>query len=208
MDCVASPAAIVQTIIELMDCDSKDEQFDDVVTVLALKLPRLQRNRIPKYCEEVLSRYFNFELKRLFRLSRETFHKLVLDYMASPFFPQEDDQSMYNLADRFNLAVSTVHSSVEQMLDFLNSMSAEVIVWPHRQEQERSKTGFLVKSAGKGPQNTIGCIDGCHIEITKPTESPSSYYTLVKEEVDARIGFLETAPKGQSVPSFSAAPNT
>ncbi|KAH6920861.1 hypothetical protein HPB50_028150 [Hyalomma asiaticum] len=128
MDCVASSAAIVQTIIELIDSDSEDEEFDDVVTVLALKLARLQRNRIPKYCEEVVSRYFDFEFKRLFRLSRETFHKLVLDYMASPFFPNTTrgrpkvsaektclvilcylggQCSMYNLADRFDLAVST-----------------------------------------------------------------------------------------------------
>lgn len=66
------------------------------------------------------------------------------------------------------------------MLDFLNSVSAEVIAWPDRQEQERSKAGFLAKSDGKGPQNTIGCIDGCHVEINKPTESPNSYYNRKK----------------------------
>lgn len=52
--------------------------------------------------------------------------------------------------------------------------------WPDRQEQERSKAGFLAKSDGKGPQNTIGCIDGCHVEINKPTESPNSYYNRKK----------------------------
>ncbi|KAH6935219.1 hypothetical protein HPB50_004788 [Hyalomma asiaticum] len=55
MNCVAPSAAIVRTIPELMDSDSEDEEFDDVVTVLALKLAKIQRNRIPKYFEEVLA---------------------------------------------------------------------------------------------------------------------------------------------------------
>ncbi|XP_072140969.1 uncharacterized protein [Dermacentor andersoni] len=202
MDCGASSAAIVQTVIELMDSDSEDEDFDDIVTILALKLTRLQRNRIPKYCEEVVSRYFDFEFKRLFRLSRETFDRLATGYMASPFFPSATRRgrprvsaektclvvlcylggqcSMYSLADRFDLAVSTVHSCVVRMLDFLNSVSEEVIAWPGRQEQERSKASFLAKTGGKGPQNTVGCIDGCHVEINKPTESPHSYYNRKK----------------------------
>lgn len=201
MDSVAPYAAIVQSVIELMDSDSEDEAFDDVVAIVALKLTRLQGNRIPRYCEEVVSRYFDFEFKKLFRLSRDTFDRLVVGYMASPFFPNATrgrprvsaektclvvlcylggQCSMYSLADRFDIAVSTVHSCVERMLDFLNSVSAEVIAWPDRQEQERSKAGFLAKSDGKGPQNTIGCIDGCHVEINKPTESPNSYYNRKK----------------------------
>lgn len=60
---------------------------------------------------------------------------------------------MNSLADRFDITqlhithytVSTVHSCVERMLDFLNSVSAQVIAWPDRREQERSKAGFLAK---------------------------------------------------------------
>ncbi|KAH6932240.1 hypothetical protein HPB50_004042 [Hyalomma asiaticum] len=55
MNCVAPSAAIVRTNVELMDSDSEDEEFDDVVTVLALRLTRIQRNRIPRYFEEVLA---------------------------------------------------------------------------------------------------------------------------------------------------------
>ncbi|KAH6942933.1 hypothetical protein HPB50_012237 [Hyalomma asiaticum] len=57
MDCTALPAAIVQTVAELMKSDSENEKFEIVVTGLALKLTRLQRNRIPKYCQELPSRY-------------------------------------------------------------------------------------------------------------------------------------------------------
>ncbi|KAH9365796.1 hypothetical protein HPB48_000046 [Haemaphysalis longicornis] len=196
MDFVAPSAAIIQSVIGLMDFDSQDEAFDDVVAIVALKLTRLPRNRIPRYCEEVVSRYCDFEFKKLFPPILETFDRLVVRYMASPFFsnatsgrPRVSAQktcfvvlcylggqcSMYSLADRFDIAVSTVHSCVERMLDFLNSLSAEMITWPDRQEQECSKAGFLAKSDDKGPQNTVGCIDGCHVEINKPTESPNSY---------------------------------
>ncbi|KAH6942674.1 hypothetical protein HPB50_009225 [Hyalomma asiaticum] len=46
-------AAIVRTNVELMDSDSEYEEFDGVVTVLALKLTKIQRSRIPRYLEEV-----------------------------------------------------------------------------------------------------------------------------------------------------------
>ncbi|KAH7955377.1 hypothetical protein HPB52_000799 [Rhipicephalus sanguineus] len=39
---------IVQSFIELMDSDSEDEVFDDVVAIVVLKLTRLQCNRIPE----------------------------------------------------------------------------------------------------------------------------------------------------------------
>ncbi|KAH6945931.1 hypothetical protein HPB50_010751 [Hyalomma asiaticum] len=48
-------STIVRTNVQLMDSDSEDEEFDDVVTVLALRLTRIQRNRIPRYFEEVLA---------------------------------------------------------------------------------------------------------------------------------------------------------
>ncbi|KAL1442708.1 hypothetical protein MTO96_046285 [Rhipicephalus appendiculatus] len=40
------------------------------------------------------------------------------------------------------------------VLNLLQSMSVEVLVWPDQQRQECIKAGFLVKSAGKG--STIG----------------------------------------------------
>ncbi|KAH6947450.1 hypothetical protein HPB50_019043 [Hyalomma asiaticum] len=55
MDCVVPSEATFRTVVELMDFDGGDEEFDDVVTLLALKLTRIQRNRIPMYLEEVLA---------------------------------------------------------------------------------------------------------------------------------------------------------
>lgn len=200
MDC-PTLATVVQVAMELVDSDSEDEEFDDLVAALAVKLVRKDRNRIPLYCEEVVWRYFEFEFKRMFRLSRETFNGLADRYRASPFFPElhggrprisaektclvvltylGNQCSMYSIADRFDICESSVHACIERVLDLLHSLSAEVIAWPDEREQEVVKAGFLLKSAGKGPRNTIGCVDGSHVEINTPSESPQSYFNRKK----------------------------
>lgn len=75
---------------------------------------------------------------------------------------------------------SCVHACIERVLDLLHSTSEKVVAWLDQQQQERSKGGFLIKSAGKGPRNTIGCVDGSHIEINTPTESSHSYFNRKK----------------------------
>ncbi|KAH7979011.1 hypothetical protein HPB49_007772 [Dermacentor silvarum] len=193
-------STVVHVAMELVESENDDE-FDDLVAIMAVKLARVDRNRIPRYCEDVVGRYFGFEFKRMFRLSRETFSDLVARYESSPFFPDSpggrtritaektclvvlsyigSQSSMYCLADRFDLSESSVLVCIERLFNFLNSISGEVIAWPSGHDQERTKAGFLVKSSGKGPRNTIGCIDGCHIEINKPTESSQSYFNRKK----------------------------
>lgn len=94
---------------------------------------------------------------------------------------------MYALADRFDISVSSVHACIERVLDFFNKISASVIAWPNQQQQERSKAGFLAKAGGKGPCNTIGCVDGCHVEINKPDQFALHFISL------ARVCLLECA---------------
>ncbi|KAH8009945.1 hypothetical protein HPB51_023001 [Rhipicephalus microplus] len=220
-------STFVHVAKELMDSDS-DEEYDDLVAAIAMKSARLDRNRIPRYCEDVVDRYFGFEFKRMFRLSRETFGDLVARYQTSSFFPHSpggrprisadktclvvlsylgSQSSMYSLAYRFDISELSVRTCIERVLNFLLSISEEVISWPDSREQERIKTGFLLRSEGKGPRNTIGCVDGCHIEIKKPEESPHSYSnrkkfpSVVLQEIcndrnkfiDVLIGFLGSA---------------
>lgn len=98
---------------------------------------------------------------------------IVLSYLGN-------QSSMNSAADRFDVTESSVVPCLRRVLDFLLDISAEVITWPDTAEMARSKASFLAKSGGKGPRNTVGCIDGSHVEILKPEESSASYINRKK----------------------------
>ncbi|KAL1473751.1 hypothetical protein MTO96_038504 [Rhipicephalus appendiculatus] len=72
--------------MELVESDSEDEELDAVLCQIGAQLVRSDRNRTPRYYDEVVARYSDYEFKRLFRLSRETFETLVGRFKSSPFF--------------------------------------------------------------------------------------------------------------------------
>ncbi|KAL1477554.1 hypothetical protein MTO96_035647 [Rhipicephalus appendiculatus] len=72
--------------IELAESDSEDEELDPVLCQMGAQLIRSDRNRTPRYYEEVVARYFDYEFKRLFRLSIDAFETLVGRFKSSSFF--------------------------------------------------------------------------------------------------------------------------
>ncbi|KAH9377644.1 hypothetical protein HPB48_016121 [Haemaphysalis longicornis] len=192
-------ACISAAAMEIVDSDS-DEEFDCALSIALCKVARVDRHRVNGYFEQV-TKYLDFEFKRLFRLSRETFDNLCARFRLSPFFPKSVSgrpqitaeksclitlsylgcqTSMYSVADRFDVSESSVVVCMRRVLNFLQAVSAEVICWPSATDMARSKMAFLAKSSGKGPRNTVGCIDGAHIEILKPDESTASYINRKK----------------------------
>ncbi|KAH7949363.1 hypothetical protein HPB49_008230 [Dermacentor silvarum] len=103
----------LHVVMELIESESEEKELDAVLCQVGAELVRSDRNRIPRYYEEVVA-------------------------------------------------------------------SEEVIAWPSDQERANIKARFLARSNGKGPRNTIGCVDGCHIEIPHQKESPASYYNRKK----------------------------
>ncbi|KAL1431609.1 hypothetical protein MTO96_002238 [Rhipicephalus appendiculatus] len=90
--------------------------------------------------------------------------------------------SMYQIADKFDVSESTVHVAICRVLD-LFSISAREIRWPDREEKERTKRAFqdaLARRGITGLPDVIGAVDGCHIRISRPTESEESYYNRKK----------------------------
>ncbi|XP_037567405.1 uncharacterized protein LOC119447091 [Dermacentor silvarum] len=191
----------LHVVMELIESESEDEELDAVLCQVGAELVRSDRNRIPRYYEEVVARYFDYEFKRLFRLSRDTFKTLAERFKSSAFFPTPQggrpqipaektclialsylgtQNSMYRIADTFDVSESSVSLCLKRVLDFLFNISEEVIAWPSDQERANIKARFLARSNGKGPRNTIGCVDGCHIEIPHQKESPASYYNRKK----------------------------
>ncbi|KAH8037820.1 hypothetical protein HPB51_017320 [Rhipicephalus microplus] len=204
--------ALLVTAMELLDsssdddsvsgavCSDCDDEYDDACILVACALVRDDANRVPGY-ESIIGRYHEYEFKRLFRLSRETFDSFRAKFKTSAFYPRAvqgrqqisaektclialvylgSQISMYAIGDKFDVTESSVHVCVTRVVHFLHAISDEIICWPSSAEVTRIKNGFLAKSKGKGPRNTIGCIDGSHIGILTPSESTQSYFNRKK----------------------------
>ncbi|KAH9373063.1 hypothetical protein HPB48_019045 [Haemaphysalis longicornis] len=111
------------------------------------------------------------------RMSAEKTFLIGLTYLAMQI-------TMNHIADKFDVAESSVQNNLNRLLDFLFSISEEIIRCPAETERERSFQAFRTmaktKSGKQGLPNVIGCIDGCHIEIPKPAVSEHSYYNCKK----------------------------
>lgn len=53
----ATIATVVEAAMDIGDPDSSDEELDDLVALLAVKLVRKERSRIPYYYKDVVGSY-------------------------------------------------------------------------------------------------------------------------------------------------------
>ncbi|KAL1479123.1 hypothetical protein MTO96_052122 [Rhipicephalus appendiculatus] len=185
--------------------EDNDEECSGDEFAMALfiaKLERHDRHRVPLYVERVLPTYLDFEFRKLFRLSRSTCGALVEEYERSDFYPEGfrghpkisaektllvaisylgTQQTMYQIADKFDVSESTVHAAISRVLDFLDSISAREICWPDRDQRERNKRTFMkLVRRRSGLPDVVGAIDGSHVRIARPTQSEQSYYDRKK----------------------------
>ncbi|KAH9382251.1 hypothetical protein HPB48_022600 [Haemaphysalis longicornis] len=79
----------------MVDCDS-DEEFDCALSIALCKVARVDCHRVNGYFQQVTTKYLDFEFKRLFRLSRETFDHLCARFRLSPLFPKKCLRSSTN----------------------------------------------------------------------------------------------------------------
>ncbi|KAB0804895.1 hypothetical protein PPYR_01865 [Photinus pyralis] len=80
--------------------------------------------------------------------------------------------SYADVADRFNVTVSTLFAIIGRMNQFFDSIAANVIKWPSPQQRATTKEKIFKQSGFPG---VIGFIDGTHIRIDRPTENQESY---------------------------------
>lgn len=83
---------------------------------------------------------------------------IFLWYMAN-------NNSFRELSDKFNVAQSTAHSIVVQILNCMSNFANEFIRWPTTCEKQASAAIFWRLT---GKEHVIGAIDGCHIRIQRP----------------------------------------
>ncbi|KAJ8929768.1 hypothetical protein NQ314_017505 [Rhamnusium bicolor] len=79
--------------------------------------------------------------------------------------------SFRDVANRFDITISSLHRINKRMLIFLKNLSPRVITWLSDNEKRIMEQHFREN----GFSNIIGAIDGNHIKIDKPENDPDSY---------------------------------
>jgi hypothetical protein len=77
------------------------------------------------------------------------------------------------IADRFNVSLSSAHRRLNSVINFILTLRREFIKWPDYDQMQNISILFRRK---QGIRNVIGAIDGYHIKIHKPKDDQESYY--------------------------------
>ncbi|XP_044766205.1 uncharacterized protein LOC123322328 [Coccinella septempunctata] len=156
---------------------NSDEEFlaeltENIVPNLLIPEILLDRPKNEGNVEETVPLYSNKQFTEHFRVSRDIVHKLKEQFEASKYYPKKEtgfrrigsercilaflwfasneSTSFRDVADRFNLSVSTLHRIVVNVTSFLSDMSGNVIVRPSVTEcriisEEFAEMGFVLK---------------------------------------------------------------
>ncbi|KAG0414401.1 hypothetical protein HPB47_008435 [Ixodes persulcatus] len=98
---------LLAVAVALIEDESADE-LDDIIALASIVSARTDRSRVPLYNDKVIDAYFDFELVRLFGLSRVTKEDLAGLYEASEFCanlvggrPQISSEKMLLIVDSY-----------------------------------------------------------------------------------------------------------
>jgi hypothetical protein len=110
----------------------------------------------------------------------------VLNATGRPATPLEDKvllglwfmanlETFRQVSERFQTSRGNAHDLYKSFLNDMNSLAADLIVWPTGAEAHRTIAGFNVLRGPGSFQNVLGCIDGMHIRISCPKEDARSF---------------------------------
>lgn len=162
---------------------------------------RSEKVRVLDYINETVQHYDEIDFLMHFRLRRTVANDLIGKFRTSgiykslnsisgkpPLSPEmhilaflwfAGHRACYrDVADRFNVTLSSLHEIITRVLDFLVSIAPEHIKLPN--DDEKKEISAFFKRENKFPK-VIGAMDGTHISINKPKEDPDSYYTRKKQ---------------------------
>lgn len=177
--------------------DSSDEEaleagvYEHVFDVMFR--PPDKKPKVEHFVDDVVRQYSDEEFRRHFRLSRRVATELIAGFASSPMCPTDNHGGkaaksaethllsfiwyaanktcMRDVADRFNLAESTVHRVLQRVADYLCTLGPTVLTFPR--DLEKLSRDFEKVS---GVPGVVGCIDGCYIRIQCPENKIASTY--------------------------------
>ncbi|XP_024875155.1 putative nuclease HARBI1 isoform X1 [Temnothorax curvispinosus] len=182
--------------ILLEDNNENNELVHLPVYGLVGRVGRIQHIKVVNYIENIVRNYIARDFLMHFRLSRAVAYELINQFEVSDIFIEisnhagnlkitaekhilcylwfvgHESASYRDVADRFGVTISCLHTIITRVTQFIMTLAPNVIRYPTAVEKEESATYFLQE---KGFPGVIGAIDGSHIRIDKPMEDPDSY---------------------------------
>ncbi|XP_021370047.1 putative nuclease HARBI1 [Mizuhopecten yessoensis] len=176
-----------------------DEDDDMLETAAAVFCMTRYRVRVPLYVENVVTNYDEIEFRSQFRMTRRSFNLLTNLIYATDKVSTYHDQgrepiqlekqvlvtvwylankdSHREIADRFNITVSSVARTKSRVIDAIMALMKEFIVWPTGARLQLIQEQF---QAVNGFPGVVRAIDGTHIPIAAPSDHKSSYLNRKK----------------------------
>lgn len=91
--------------------------------------------------------------------------------MVFLWFLGHEASSFHDVADRFNILLSSLRKIIERLTMFCSHLAWQVIRWPTVAEKNEIEHHFR---NNRFP-GVIGVLDGTHVPIDKPSNNPNSY---------------------------------
>ncbi|XP_055390197.1 putative nuclease HARBI1 [Condylostylus longicornis] len=109
-----------------------------------------------------------------------------------------NNNTFREVSDRFGIAQGTAYHIFVKITRLIAKLKGKVIKFPRSEAAQRQIIEGFENSRCRPLPNTIGCIDGMHIRISKPIKDPISFYNrkgfysvLVQGVVDSQMKFID-----------------
>lgn len=173
---------------------SEFSQMSETDSDLEIMLEERIRPKNQSFFEQIVPQFNDKEHIEHFRVSKDVAADIAVRFENSEYYkwqlgPHEkltslkqtqiflwfaghQSASFCDVADIFNICISSLHKVTKRMTYFLSNLAPEVIIWPNNERQAEIERHFREKNGYPG---IIGAVDGTHIKIDKPLEDPDSY---------------------------------
>nr|XP_012222949.1 PREDICTED: putative nuclease HARBI1 [Linepithema humile] len=181
---------IVKNYLDIYSYLCDDEEIDIIITSQNITNENRIKN-IENYVEHIVPSLSSEYFKSHFRMLPSTF-EFVLNEIGDQLCRNTDGNQMVSpdkqlllslwrfatpdsyrsIIHRFNVSKDTAINSMRRVTKALCKLSSRFIVWPTENKIQNNILGFSIIS---GFPDTIGAIDGTHINIPAPTVNPEAY---------------------------------
>ncbi|KAI4467379.1 adenosine deaminase [Holotrichia oblita] len=191
-------AAVQVLMVRSSSSSSEEEENEPILNQLIVELHQ-HRQKNELFLENVVPNYTAAVFREHFRVEREMLRDLGITFMESEWYPKTEtrfdklsaEHSLWifcwfasheavgfrDVADRFNIAISTLPLLIFNVSHFLSNLSPTVIKWPTENEQDEISRDFVQMGF---VERVIGCVDGVHFRIERPVNDADSYYNRKK----------------------------